>query len=59
MKYSEIEKEIREMFELLEENNLFDKNLFELEEDELVIEIENIKYKYFKKGFLARMLMEE
>ena len=59
MKHSNFEEEMREIFELLEECSLFDKKMFDLKEDELVTELERLKYKYFKKGFLTRMLLEE
>ena len=48
MKQSHLEEEIRELYELLESIETGYKEIFELKEDDLVTELEKIKYRYFK-----------
>ena len=58
MKHSHLEEEIRELYELLESVETSSKEILELKEDDLVRELERIKYRYFKKGYLACLLHE-
>ena len=58
MKHSHLEEEIRELYDLLESIETGSKEILELEEDDLIRELERIKYKYFKKGYLACLLHE-
>ena len=58
MKHSHLEEEIRELYELLESIETGSKEILELKEDDLIRELERIKYKYFKKGYLACLLHE-
>ena len=58
MKHSHLEEEIRELYDLLDSIERTSKEVLELKEDDLVIELERIKYKYFKKGYLACLLHE-
>lgn len=50
MKHSHLEEEIRELYDLLESIETGSKEILELKEDDLIRELERIKYKYFKKG---------
>ncbi len=59
MKQSHLEKEIRELYDLLETIETSNKEIFELKEDDLVRELEKIKYKYFKKGYLACLMHDK
>ena len=59
MKQAHLEKEIREMYDLLETIETSNKEIFELKEDDLVRELEKIKYKYFKKGYLACLMHDK
>ncbi len=58
MKHSHLEEEIRELYDLLDSIERTSKEVLELKEDDLVRELERIKYKYFKKGYLACLLHE-
>ena len=58
MKQSHLEEEIRELYDLLESIEAGNKEILELKEDDLVRELERIKYRYFKKGYLACLLHE-
>mgnify|MGYP003604173099 CR=1 FL=1 len=58
MKHSHLEEEIRELYDLLESFETGSKEILELKEDDLIRELERIKYKYFKKGYLACLLHE-
>ena len=58
MKHSHLEEEIRELYDLLDSIERTSKEVLELKEDDLVRELERIKYKYFKKGYLAFLLHE-
>ncbi|ACZ10129.1 Uncharacterised protein [Sebaldella termitidis] len=58
MKHSHLEEEIRELYDLLESIETGSKEILELKEDDLIRELERIKYKYFKKGYLACLLHE-
>ena len=58
MKQPHLEEEIRELYELLESIEAGNKEILELKEDDLIRELERIKYKYFKKGYLACLLHE-
>ena len=58
MKHSHLEEEIRELYDLLESIETGSKEILELKEDDLVRELERIKYRYFKKGYLACLLHE-
>ena len=58
MKQTHLEEEIRELYELLESIEAGNKEILELKEDDLVRELERIKYRYFKKGYLACLLHE-
>ena len=58
MKQSHLEEEIRELYDLLESIEAGNKEILELKEDDLIRELERIKYKYFKKGYLACLLHE-
>ena len=53
MKQSHLEEEIRELYDLLESIEAGNREILELKEDDLVRELEKIKYRYFKKGYLA------
>ena len=59
MKQAHLEKEIRELYDLLETIETSNKEIFELKEDDLVRELEKIKYKYFKKGYLACLMHDK
>ncbi len=59
MKQSHLEEEIRELYDLLESIEAGNKEILELKEDDLVRELERIKYRYFKKGYLACLLHEK
>ena len=59
MKHSHLEEEIRELYDLLESIEAGNKEILELKEDDLVRELERIKYRYFKKGYLACLLHEK
>ncbi|WP_253351082.1 hypothetical protein [Sebaldella sp. S0638] len=59
MKQSHLEREIRELYDLLETIEASNKEIFELKEDDLVRELEKIKYKYFKKGYLACLMHDK
>ena len=59
MKHSHLEEEIRELYDLLESIETGSKEILELKEDDLVRELERIKYRYFKKGYLACLLHEK
>ena len=56
MKESHLEQEIRELYDLLEQVEQSKYEKLNITEDEGVMELERIKYKYFKKGYLACML---
>ena len=56
MKESHLEKEIRELYDLLEQVEQSRYEKLNITADEQVTELEKIKYKYFKKGYLACML---
>lgn len=56
MKESHLEKEIIELYDLLEQVEKSKYESLNITEDEQVTELEKIKYKYFKKGYLACML---
>ncbi|MDR2879871.1 MAG: hypothetical protein LBV03_08160 [Fusobacteriales bacterium] len=56
MKESHLEQEIRELYDLLEQVEKSKYEKLNIKEDEQVIELEKIKYKYFKKGYLACIL---
>ena len=58
MKHSHLEEEIRELYDLLDSIETGSKEILELKEDDLIRELERIKYKYFKKGYLACLLHE-
>ena len=58
MKHSHLEEKIRELYDLLESIETGSKEILELKEDDLIRELERIKYKYFKKGYLACLLHE-
>ena len=58
MKHSHLEEEIRDLYDLLESIETGSKEILELKEDDLIRELERIKYKYFKKGYLACLLHE-
>ena len=58
MKHSHLEEEIRELYDLLESIETGSKEILELKEDDLIRELERIKYKYIKKGYLACLLHE-
>ena len=58
MKHSHLEEEIRELYDLLESIETGSKEILELKDDDLIRELERIKYKYFKKGYLACLLHE-
>ena len=58
MKHSHLEEEIRELYDLLDSIERTSKEVLELKEDDLVRELERIKYRYFKKGYLACLLHE-
>ena len=58
MKHSHLVEEIRELYDLLESIETGSKEILELKEDDLIRELERIKYKYFKKGYLACLLHE-
>ena len=49
-------EEIRELYDLLEQVEQSKYEKLNIEKDEEVIEVEKIKFKYFKKGYLACML---
>ena len=59
MEQSHLEEEIRELYDLLENIETGNKEILELKEDDLVRELERIKYRYFKKGYLACLLHEK
>jgi hypothetical protein len=59
MKQSHLEAEIRELYDLLENIETNKEDLFGLKDDDLVTELEKIKYKYFKRGYLACLLHEK
>ena len=59
MKQSHLEEEIRELYDLLESIEAGNREILELKEDDLVRELEKIKYRYFKKGYLACLLHEK
>ena len=59
MKHSHLEEEIRELYDLLENIEADKEELFSLKEDDVVRELEKIKYKYFKRGYLACMLHDK
>lgn len=59
MKQSHLEEEIRELYDLLENIEADKEELFSLKEDDVVRELEKIKYKYFKRGYLACMLHDK
>ena len=59
MKQSHLEEEIRELYDLLESIEAGNREILELKEDDLVRELERIKYRYFKKGYLACLLHEK
>ena len=59
MKHSHLEEEIRELYDLLESIEAGNREILELKEDDLVRELEKIKYRYFKKGYLACLLHEK
>lgn len=59
MKQSYLEEEIREVYDLLESIETGNKEIFGLKEDDLVRELEKIRYKYFRKGYLACLLNEK
>ena len=56
MKESHLEQEIKELYDLLEQVEQSRHEKLNLTTDEQVTELERIKYKYFKKGYLACML---
>ena len=56
MKESHLEKEIRELYDLLEQVEQSRYEKLNITADEQVTELGKIKYKYFKKGYLACML---
>ena len=56
MKESHLEQEIKELYDLLEQVEQSRYEKLNITEDEGVMELERIKYKYFKKGYLACML---
>ena len=56
MKESHLEEELRELYDLLEQVEQSKYEKLNIEKDEEVREIEKIKFKYFKKGYLACML---
>ena len=56
MKESHLEQEIKELYDLLEQVEQARYEKLNITEDEGVMELERIKYKYFKKGYLACML---
>ena len=56
MKESHLEQEIRELYDLLEQVEKAKYEILEILKDDQVNELERIKYKYFKKGYLACML---
>ena len=56
MKESHLEQEIRELYDLLEQVEQSKYEKLNITEDEGVMELERIKYRYFKKGYLACML---
>ena len=56
MKEPHLEQEIRELYELLEQVEQLKYEKLNITMDEQVIELERIKYKYFKKGYLACIL---
>ena len=58
MKQSHLEEEIRELYDLLESIEAGNREILDLKEDDLVRELEKIKYRYFKKGYLACLLHE-
>ena len=59
MKQSHLEEEIRELYDLLENVEKGSKEIFRLNEDDQIRELEKIKYKYFRKGYLACLLHEK
>ena len=59
MKQSHLEEEIRELYDLLENIEADKEELFRIKEDDVVRELEKIKYKYFKRGYLACMLHDK
>ena len=59
MKQSHLEEEIRELYDLLENVETGSKGILELKEDDQIRELEKIKYKYFRKGYLACLLHEK
>ena len=59
MKQSHLEEEIRELYDLLENVEKGTKEIFQLNEDDQIRELEKIKYKYFRKGYLACLLHEK
>ena len=59
MKQSHLDEEIRELYDLLESIEAGNREILELKEDDLVRELEKIKYRYFKKGYLACLLHEK
>ena len=56
MKESHLEQEIKELYDLLEQVEQSRHEKLNMTTDEQVTELERIKYKYFKKGYLACML---
>ena len=56
MEESHLIEEIRELYDLLEQVEQSKYEKLNIEKDEEVIEVEKIKFKYFKKGYLACML---
>ena len=56
MKESHLEQEIKELYDLLEQVEQLRHEKLNMITDEQVTELERIKYKYFKKGYLACML---
>ena len=56
MKESHLEQEIKELYHLLEQVEQSRHEKLNMTTDEQVTELERIKYKYFKKGYLACML---
>ena len=53
-----MEEEIREIFEIIEQINTKNNFLIELADDDLIKEIQKLKFEYFKKGYLMNMISE-
>ncbi len=56
MKESHLEQEIKELYDLLEQVEQSRHEKLNMTTDEQITELGRIKYKYFKKGYLACML---